>query len=464
MAEKRTREEIGLEILRAAQSELYLNFPYLDAALSGLAFRPASGMTLAIATDGEILYYDADYLSERFLRGAESINRAYLHTILHCLLRHLAKKQGREPELWDLSCDVAVESILDGLGSPCLGIAPAPMRRSLYGSLREHMKVLTAEGIYRELLRRDLPEYERARFQREFFADDHGLWDPQGKKDQERNERQDQKWRTASERAQTGMETVLAGRAVGGEAVYEQVKVANRPGVDYRAFLKRFAVPREVQGVDADGFDYGFYAYGLRLYGNLPLVEPPETREEKRIEDFVIAIDTSMSTSGELVRQFLSATYSILKSTETFSTRVNIRVIQCDDRVRDDTVLHDLKDLKAYMEDFHLIGGSATDFRPVFSHVEELRAAGEMAGLRGLIYFTDGMGRYPEKRPPYEAAFVMPEDPALPMDTPPWAIRLTLTEQELETAAHQAEKAAQTEKPGEADGRDEDDLLELPEL
>ena len=159
---------------------------------------------------------------------------------------------------------------------------------------RLYMKVLTAEGIYRELQRRKLPEYERARLQREFFADDHGLWDPQGKKDQERSERQDKKWRSASERTQTGMETVLAGKATGGEAVYEQVKVANRPGVDYRKFLRRFAVPREVLGVDGDGFDYGFYSYGLRLYGNMPLVEPPETREEKRIEDFVIAIDTSM--------------------------------------------------------------------------------------------------------------------------------------------------------------------------
>ena len=46
------------------------------------------------------------------------------------------------------------------------------------------MKVLTAEGIYRELLRQKLPEYELARLQREFFADDHGLWDPEGQDDE----------------------------------------------------------------------------------------------------------------------------------------------------------------------------------------------------------------------------------------------------------------------------------------
>ncbi len=455
MPEGKTKAEIGLEILRSAQSELYLNFPYLDAALCGLRFQPGDGVTLSLATDGERLLYDPAYLSERFLRGMAHIDRAYLHVILHCLLRHLAKKRGRDPELWDLSCDVAVESILDGLACPCLGVSAAPVRRSFYGSLESRMKVLTAEGIYRELQRRKLPEYERARLQREFFADDHGLWDPQGRKEQERSERQDKKWRSAAERTQTGMETVLAGRAAGGEAVYEQVKVENRPGVDYRNFLRRFAVPREVPGVDGDGFDYGFYSYGLRLYGNMPLVEPPETREEKRIETFVIAIDTSMSTSGELVRRFLSATYTILKSTETFSTRVNIHVMQCDDQLRSDTALHDLGELKAYMEDFHLTGGSATDFRPVFRRVEELQKAGELTGLRGLIYFTDGMGRYPQKRPPYETAFVMLEDPAAAVEIPPWAIRLALTEPELETAERQAVYT---------DERDETDLRDLPEL
>lgn len=451
----KTKAEIGLEILRSAQSELYLNFPYLDAALCGLDFQPGDGVTLSLATDGERLLYDPAYLSERFLRGMTHINRAYLHVILHCLLRHLAKKQGREPELWDLSCDVAVESILDGLDRPCLGVAAAPVRRNFYGSLQSCMKVLSAEGIYRELQRRKLPEYERARLQREFFADDHGLWDPQSGKDQQRSQRQDKKWQSASERTQTGMETVLAGRATGGEAVYEQVKVENRPGVDYRNFLRRFAVPREVLGVDGDSFDYGFYSYGLRLYGNMPLVEPPETREEKRIQDFIIAIDTSMSTSGELVRRFLSATYTILRSAETFSTRVNIRVMQCDDQLRDDTALHDLRELKAYMENFHLAGGSATDFCPVFRRVEELQKAGELTGLRGLIYFTDGMGRYPKKSPPYETVFVMMEDPAVAVEVPPWAIRLPLTEPELETAQRMA---AYTEE------RDGADLRDLPEL
>ena len=435
----RSLEEIGGEILSAARNELYLNLPYLDVALCGLTFAPGGGVTVTLATDGETLYYDGSYLSDRYLRSRTMTNRAYLHVILHCMLRHLAKKRGKVPELWDLACDMAVESILDDMDYPCLGTGNAPaLRRRWYGELRGEMKVLTAEGIYRFLLRRDLEEYERSRLQREFFADDHGLWAPESREEQEKSRRQDQKWQAASERTRTGLETVLAGQATGGEAVAQQLRVANRESVDYRAFLRRFAVPREVMAVDGDAFDYIFYTYGLQLYGNMPLVEPPETKEERRIEDFVIAIDTSMSTSGETVRQFLECTYAILRSTETFTRKVNIRILQCDDRVRSDRAIHDLEELRDYMEHFELTGGSATDFRPVFEHVARLRDQGAFTQLRGVLYFTDGMGIYPRKRPPYDVAFIMMEDPGASFPVPPWAIRLTLTAPELE-AAVQAE-------------------------
>lgn len=88
--------------------------------------------------------------------------------------------------------------------------------------------------------------------------------------------------------------------------------------------------------MDPDSFDYVFYHYGMELYGNMPLIEPLETKELRRVEDFVIVIDTSMSCSGELVQQFLEETYSVLTQSETYFKKVNIHIIQCDDQVRED--------------------------------------------------------------------------------------------------------------------------------
>ena len=442
-------DRVGLDILQAARNELYLNMPYLDTVLCGLAFEPAENRTMSLATNGETLYYDGSFLAERYLTGRVTCNRAYLHVLLHCMLRHLAKKRGRVSELWDLAGDVVVESILDELPYACLQATPTPAKQRFYGQLRTEMPVLTAEAIYRFLLRESYDPYRIAQLQRLFLVDDHGLWDPQ---ERESSRRQDQQWTDRSEKTRTAMETVLAGQATGGGAILEQVKVAVREDVDYRAFLRRFAVQREVLAVDGDGFDYSYYTYGLQLYGNMPLVEYPETKEEKRIEDFVIAIDTSMSTNGELVRQFLACTYAILRSTETFTRKVNIYILQCDDQVRQETAIHDLEELRRYMEDFSLSGGSATDFRPVFTRVAELQRAGAFSNLRGLLYFTDGMGIFPQKRPPWDTAFVLLEEPPMAVKIPPWAIRLVVDTPALERAAKELDLSLDT------------DIEELPQL
>lgn len=70
--------------------------------------------------------------------------------------------------------------------------------------------------------------------------------------------------------------------------------------------------------VDMDSFDPIYYHFGMETYGNMPLIEPLETKEMKKIEDFVIVIDTSMSCNGSLIRRFLEETYSVLAESESF--------------------------------------------------------------------------------------------------------------------------------------------------
>lgn len=78
-----------------------------------------------------------------------------------------------------------------------------------------------------------------------------------------------------------------------------------------------------------------------------------------------------------------------------------------------------------------LHGFGGTDFRPVFSHVEELRRNREFVNLKGLIYFTDGYGVFPEKKPDYPTAFVFVNEGYEIPEVPPWAIRLVLEPEEI---------------------------------
>ena len=115
-------------------------------------------------------------------------------------------------------------------------------------------------------------------------------------------------------------------------------------------------------------------------------------------------IDTSESTSGELVKAFLKETFGLLKRRELFA-KCNIAVMQCDDAVRDLTFLHSTDELDRFAACLTLTGGGGTDFRPAFAKIEELRRDGTLRDLQGVLYFTDGKGTY-YQRPPYETAFL----------------------------------------------------------
>ena len=155
--------------------------------------------------------------------------------------------------------------------------------------------------------------------------------------------------------------------------------------------------------------------------------EPLEYKETKRVREFVIAVDTSESCSGDLVRKFIEHTFEILKESEDYTREVNIHIIQCDNKVQADTKITDLRQVDKFMEGFHIRGFGGTDFRPVFDYVEQLKVRGDLTELQGMVYFTDGLGQFPEKMPDYDVMFVFMDDgEPTPPSVPPWASRVVI--------------------------------------
>ena len=428
---------VSLRILQNARNELYSNMRYLDLALSSLRFQITTELP-GIGTDGFSLFAHPKFLADLYERDRRLVNRVYLHTVYHCLFRHLLKTGRREEELWRISCDMAAEALIDSTDYRCVRTGRSRFRMDWYERLHGELNVLTAEGIYRVLARQGLPETERRRLKEEFCVDDHSLWpkaQPPGKPPLPQMEQLRNKWQEVSEKTQTEMETFAKDASRGSGDLLDEVRVENRERCDYRAFLRKFAVLQEEMRVDPDTFDYVFYSFGLSLYGNMPLIEPQEYREVHRIQEFVIVIDVSMSCSGELVRTFLEQTYAVLTERETYLKKVNIRILQCDEQVRADQKITCREDLKEYMEHFTLTGNGGTDFRPAFAYVDQLIERKEFHHLKGLLYFTDGYGIYPQRRPSYETAFVFMEEDYSDAQVPPWAIKLVVEREDLEEAA-----------------------------
>lgn len=477
--------QLARDILSLSRNTLLVHLRFLDEALFRL--QPVQlPAPQGFATDGQSLLYSASHVFRRFRAEKSAVTRDYLHIVLHCVYRHAFVGHLVDSRLWDLAVDMAVEGNINSLGLSAVESGREFQQHQVLSDIKAKVRVLTAEKIYRHLQDLRLPETQLRVWETLFYADDHSLWyqkeepaepaieqkktqrpqeggqagdgssqaqlkvqerEGEGRPEQEKQqgdtgsasagtraaarERLRQEWEDISRRMQTDLETASKAQGSLAGGLMQQLQQLNRERYDYAAFLRKFAVLGEAIKINDDEFDYVFYTYGLRLYGNLPLVEPLEYKEVKRVREFVIAIDTSGSTSGELVQRFLQKTYNILLSTESFHSKINIRIIQCDADIQESVKISKTEEFDDYIKQMTLKGFGGTDFRPVFSHVQELIGQKEFINLKGLIYFTDGYGTFPEKKPPYETAFVFIKDDYSDVAVPPWAIKLVLEKNEI---------------------------------
>ena len=428
-------EQMAEKILRLTRDELITMLPFLSGVLNGLVFSSDRRLVTS-ATDGEKLFCQPEQQLRLIEDNPKYLSRLYLHSIFHCLFSHLWLCGNRDRRLWDIACDIAVEHTIDGPGRPAdtmtgdvprgagtLGRPLSLIRQQVYQDFDRTGRPMTAAVIYRYLS--ELSSERITAIGKEFFSDDHVFWP----KEERLNEQQlalKNQWQQKGKQAERRRRQQGDDPDETAQSMQLQLQAA-KSGRSYRQFLQDFTVMHEEQMLDPDEFDLGLYNYGLTLYKNMPLIEPLETREDNRIRDFVVVIDTSYSTSGEPVRKFLRETFQLLTEQENFFRKAKIHLIQADEKVQSDTVLTSEKEIDQLFQDFTLRGGGNTDFRPAFQYVSELLEKGEFTHLCGLLYFTDGRGIYPQKQPPFKTAFIYAE-PYDEKEVPVWAIRYLLEE------------------------------------
>ena len=566
--------DLGSRILNQSRYELSLSMRHLARALDRLPYEMDFN-TQRMGTEGERIHFHPEFIFQLFMESPQKLNRLYMHSLLHCLFRHMFKNEDKKEELWNMACDIHVEYVLDSLDVDLLKRPAGEYRENTFQRLEEKIKTLSAERIYQYLEEADLDYDAWERLEREFYKDDHVFWkvidrkdapgeegegdsdgaplplpedftpndnpsgeenegekkdsgdntsvqnsedkdkspregkssedaspqsgmpsngegkeeknqeagnqepenrgsegegstgegnsgeDSQGEAKQEdsqsgnssgkkqeerkkaenrkpteqeqREEREDKQkrdelskeWEDISKRTEQEIEHSSKEKQEEQGSLAWFLRLEQKKYTDFRDFLRRLSVDREEMEVDLDSFDYGYYYYGLEQYGNMPLIEENEYREGRKLQELVIAIDTSHSTKGEMVKGFLEETAGILKQKDAFFQKVKVHILECDDELRKDICLENVEDLEQYSKNFAVKGGYGTDFRPVFRYVSDLQKRGELKNLKGLMYFTDGKGRYPKEAPPYVTAFVFPKGEDIDDDNVPfWAMKL----------------------------------------
>lgn len=419
-------ENLAQKIWNLSRDRILMNLRFLDAALSGLKLSARTG-TDKVYCDASVICYDPAMIIRLYKKDPNNVTRLYLHILLHCIFSHSYKYDKVEQDLWDVAVDMAVENTVMSLNLSGIDTIGDERRRTVLAQWKERAGTLTADRIYRSLTRDRLGISELLELGNLFRRDVHEGWQAA-----ETLEITQAQWKKISERIKAELKSFSEDKS-DDRTMLQNLEEATRERYDYGDFLRRFSVSGEDMQINDDEFDYVYYTYGLSLYGNLPLVEPLEYKDVNKIKEFVVAVDTSGSCRGSVVQAFLNKTYSILKSSENFFRKVNIHIIQCDSEVRQDTKITNDDEFEEFMRSGQLEGFGSTDFRPVFAYVDRAIESGEFENLKGLIYFTDGYGVFPEHKPPYnyDTAFVFLEDDYEKPPVPPWAVKLVLPIEDL---------------------------------
>lgn len=427
------------EALKLAKRRIRRKLPVMGSALEV----PRMEWTdRASGTDAGALYWNAGEVLSLFGQSMERLERMYLHQLLHGMYLQRFRRQECPENVWWLACDIMTEYRIDRMHVP--GFArPIPQDRS-----RWYRKIQESGAAFQEqcltVWIRGRKETAFQELERIFRRDSHIWWKNEtvcGSVSGEKEHRMEQaeksleaihRWRAVFEQLELKQEEHR--RQAGGSAGarVEQIVLQKERGYDYRQFLKRFAVEQEELSVDMDSFDYIPYDYSRKMYERLVLLEPLEYKNIRRIQEFVIAIDTSGSCSGEVVKRFLSETWEIFQEKENFFQDMRIHLIQCDCMVQEHVCMTCEEEWTDYLEHMTVKGHGDTDFTPVFLLVERMIQNGGLKNLKGLLYFTDGDGIYPERKPDYDTAFVFLNEELRKGRAPDWALTLTL-DIELET-------------------------------
>ena len=165
---------LAKEVLTLSRNTLLVNLRFLDAALSRLELHALKEGSLE--TDGQYLCYVPKHVLHSYKLEREAPVRDYLHVVLHCIYRHMFVHTLVDHQAWDLACDIAVEYTITELGLKATAARRESKQAAVFQELKQEVKQLTAEKIYRYYLDKQVSSTEMANLRGLFYADNHRLW------------------------------------------------------------------------------------------------------------------------------------------------------------------------------------------------------------------------------------------------------------------------------------------------
>lgn len=336
--------EPQLKISRAI-TRLVLSHPFFGSVALSVKVERSDIPTMA--TDGKFIWWGEQFVIET---PEPELLGVMAHEVLHITFKHMLRRGDRDPEMWNVACDLAINPILIDAGF-----------RLPEGALYDRQyDGLSAEAIY-DRLPQDAAKQ---------MAAGAGMGEVQDAKGDDGQDLSDAEAKQMEADVDSKvMMAANAARTVGKlpAAIEEHVTQMKRSQIDYRDTMRRF-----FSGDQPD--DYSMRRPQRKLFHAAGIIAP--SINKVGVGNIVIGVDSSGSVHSRELAQFLGEMNAISEDMQPTS----ITVIVCDSKINA-VRRYEQGDL---IEDIKIGGRGGTLVTPVFDYIED-----NQIEVDQMVYLTD---------------------------------------------------------------------------
>lgn len=332
---------------------MLLRFPFFGILALSLELKEDKSLP-TIATDGRSLFYNADFVASLSKNDSLWI---LTHEALHCALKHLWRKNGRDHVRWNHACDYAIHSLMKQFAEET-GTNMTMPEDALYNPVYDDK---SAEEIYEMLPPNPVGN----------MLDSHDPWNGT-----QSDPTLSSEWEERLVAAVKTIENKGYGKLPGYLKRY--IGKIIRPQKDWRSLLHEFVQP-EIE-------DYSF-APPDRRFSDFDFFLPDFNDTVDTIKD----IDFFIDTSGSIEDDELAACFSeIVGAVGQFNNRLSGRLGFFDTKVYG---LHPFESVDNILK-IKPQGRGGTSF---FAPFEYLNKNKKNSNTAGIVILTDGQAKFPEE-------------------------------------------------------------------
>lgn len=348
--------------LTETRRKLLESHPFFGRLLIHLSFGFADCGTAC--TDMKRIIFDPAF-AERL--SDDELTFVVLHELMHCVLRHCVRGSGKFSEIYNIACDIVINSIIcEAMGVDEFKVDGAVAMHLVPGG--KEGRAYTADEVYNMLIKK--AEGDMFKIPGNGWNDNHETWEDAMKDD--------------------------LTQAIWGSIIREELKRSGKSAGNIPAGLRRHLPDTSYSGRIA--WEQVLHDF-IRFDRSDFIFEKPDNRYDC---DFVIpsfcediygmcvdrvwfVVDTSGSVSDEL----LAAVYEELKNVVNRIDSVNGELSFFDCEVTEPKPFSDVTELMGIRP----VGGGGTSFEVIFDfmkkHFDEK--------LRAIIIMTDGYAAFPDE-------------------------------------------------------------------